>query len=85
MDKVDELIMDLQQTIMGFIGLSCAILGWFARELYNATQALRKDLSALEVKLSADYVRYDRLQDAMKPIMDSLHEIKIAMQSKVDK
>lgn len=77
--------MGAEQIIIGLIGLACAILGWFARELYNATQSLRKDLSALEVKLSSDYVRYDRLQDAMKPIMDSLHEIKIALQSKVDK
>lgn len=71
--------------LLGLVGLACTILGWFARELYNATQSLRKDLSALEVKLSSDYIRYDRLQDAMKPIMDSLHEIKIALQSKVDK
>ncbi len=77
--------MNLEQTIIGLIGIACAILGWFARELYNATQSLRKDLSALEVKLSAEYVRYDRLQDAMKPIMDSLHEIKIALQQKADK
>ena len=77
--------MDLQQMFLVLIGLACGILGWFARELYNATQSLRKDLSALEVKLSSDYIRYDRLQDAMKPIMDSLHEIKIALQSKVDK
>ena len=77
--------MSIEQMFLGLIGLACGILGWFARELYNATQALRKDLSALEVKLSSDYVRYDRLQDAMKPIMDSLHEIKIALQSKVDK
>lgn len=77
--------MSLEQTIIGLIGLTCGVLGWFARELYTATQSLRRDLSALEVKLSADYVRYDRLQDAMKPIMDSLHEIKIALQSKVDK
>ena len=67
------------------IGIACAVLGWFARELYNATQALRKDLSALEVKLTSDYVRYDRLQDAFKPVMDSLHEIKITLQQKVDK
>ena len=77
--------MSLEQMFLALIGLACGILGWFARELYNATQSLRKDLSALEVKLTSDYVRYDRLQDAMKPIMDSLHEIKVALQHKVDK
>ena len=77
--------MSLEQIVIGLIGIACGILGWFARELYNATQSLRKDLSALEVKISAEYIRYDRLQDALKPIMDSLHEIKQSLQSKADK
>ena len=77
--------MNLEQMIIGLIGIACGILGWFARELYNATQALRKDLSALEVEIGRDYVRYDRLQDALKPVMDSLHEIKQALQGKADK
>lgn len=77
--------MNVEQMVIGLIGIACAILGWFARELYNATQALRKDLSALEVEIGRDYVRYDRLQDALKPVMDSLHEIKQALQGKADK
>jgi cell division protein FtsB len=77
--------MSLEIVFMTVLGLACGVLGWFARELYNATQSLRKDLSALEVKLTADYVRYDRLQDAMKPIMESLHEIKSALRNKADK
>ena len=77
--------MSVEQVFMALTGVACGVLGWFARELYNATQSLRKDLSALEVKLSADYVRYDRLQDAMKPIMESLHEIKQALGKKADK
>ena len=67
------------------LGAACTVLGWFARELYGATQALRKDLSALEVRIGTDYVRYDRLQDAFKPIMESLHEIKLALSGKADK
>jgi septation ring formation regulator EzrA len=65
--------------------MTCTILGWFARELYAATQSLRQDLSALEVRIGSDYIRYDRLQDAMKPIMDSLTEIKHALDKKADK
>lgn len=61
------------------------VLGWFARVLYEATQSLRRDLSSLEVKISAEYVRYDRLQDALKPIMDSLREIKESLAHKADK
>jgi hypothetical protein len=81
--------MDLTQIFMTALGLACTVLGWFARELYAATQALRKDLSSLEAMILRDYVRYDRLRDAMhdatKPIMDSLAEIKHTLQGKADK
>ena len=70
---------------MWILGSACTVLGWFARELYNATQSLRKDLSALEIQIGRDYIRYDRLQDAIKPIMDSLHEIKQTLSGKADK
>ncbi len=75
----------MQQLALWALGVVSALLGWFARELYAATQQLRKDLSALEVQITSDYVRYDRLQDAMKPIMDSLSEIKHTLASKADK
>ena len=77
--------MEMQQLALWALGVVSALLGWFARELYAATQQLRKDLSALEVQITSDYVRYDRLQDAMKPIMDSLSEIKHTLDGKADK
>lgn len=77
--------MTVEQIIMSLLGMSCGVLGWFARELYGATQSLRKDLSALEVHISSYYIRYDRLQDALKPIMDGLAEIKHTLSTKADK
>lgn len=77
--------MEISQIALWALGAVCTVLGWFARELYNATQSLRKDLSALEVNLNRDYVRYDRLQDALKPVMDSLTEIKQTLAGKADK
>lgn len=77
--------MTVEQIIMSLLGLSCSVLGWFARELYGATQALRRDLSDLQIQIGRDYIRYDRLQDALKPIMDSLHEIKQTLAGKADK
>ena len=77
--------MEIPQIALWVLGITSAVLGWFARELYNATQSLRKDLSALEINLNRDYIRYDRLQDAMKPIMDSLAEIKQTLAGKADK
>lgn len=77
--------MEVSQIALWALGAVCTVLGWFARELYSATQSLRKDLAALEISLNRDYVRYDRLQDAMKPIMDSLAEIKQTLSGKADK
>lgn len=67
------------------LGTGLTVLGWFARELWQAVQSLRKDLSTLETKIGTDYVRYDRLQDALKPIMDALQHINSKLDSKADK
>jgi hypothetical protein len=77
--------MDAEHLIMGALGIACTVLGWLARELWSAVQALRVDLTKLEVKLSSDFVRYDRLQDALRPIMDALDEIRQTLTHKADK
>ena len=77
--------MELSQIFLALLGVACTVLGWMARELYSAMQALRKDLGQLEVQLTRDYVRYDRLQDAFKPVLDALSEIKHTLQGKADK
>lgn len=76
---------DLQTIVTGLIGLVCAVLGWLGRELWQAVQALRKDLAALEVRIGTDYVRYDRLKDALAPVMDALQDIRDRLDSKQDK
>jgi hypothetical protein len=77
--------MSPEQILIGLLGLVSAATGWFARELYSAVNKLREDLSKLEVRLGTDYVRYDRLQDALEPIVKTLDEIKKALIHKVDK
>ena len=77
--------LNLQQIVTGLLVVFSSVLGWFARELWQAVQALRKDLSALETKIGTDYVRYDRLQDALKPIMETLQHINSKLDHKVDK
>lgn len=64
-------------------GVACSILGWLARELYAAVKSLRTDLQKLEVEIGKEYIRYDRLQDALKPINEALHEIKMTIGSRV--
>ncbi len=77
--------MTLEQVFLAGLSAGFTALGWFARELYTATQSLRRDLSALEVRISSDYVRYDRLQDALKPVLDKLQRIEDSLSHKLDK
>jgi septation ring formation regulator EzrA len=76
---------DVTQFFVAGLGLGFAVLGWFARELWSAVQSLRKDLSALQVQIATDYVRYDRLAEALQPIKDALDEIKATLSQKADK
>lgn len=73
------------EIILAVLGISCGVLGWFARQIWQAVQELKKDVNDLRVLIGTDYVRYDRLQDAMKPVMEALHEIKISLRGKADK
>jgi septation ring formation regulator EzrA len=75
----------MQEYILFGLGTSMAIMGWFCRQLWDAVQSLKSDLKTLELKVSAEYVRYDRLQDMIAPIMHALEEIKETLKSKVDK
>lgn len=77
--------MSVEQILIALLTLGSGILGWFGRVLWEAVQQLRKDLQALEVRIGTDYIRYDRLQDALRPIMQGLQEIKEALAHKADK
>lgn len=77
--------LDAHAIVTALLGLGLAVLGWLARELWDAVKSLRRDLSSLEVRITRDYVSYDRLKDAMEPVMEALAEIKSALKDKVDK
>ena len=77
--------MSIEQILIGLVGCVCAALGWFARELYQAVEKLKADVLQLEVKIGTDFVRYDRLQDMLKPILHGIDEIKDALKTKADK
>jgi len=68
------------QTLIN-IGAGCilAVIGWFARELWEAVNAMKQDLHRLEVKLAKDYTthqdmnaRFDKLEGILERIFDKL-------------
>jgi len=77
--------MTTEQILLGVLGVACTCMGWFLNQMYHAVENLKKDLGGLEIKIGTDFVRYDRLQDMLRPIAEGIVEIKAALSHKVDK
>ena len=77
--------LNLNQFAFAVLGIACGCLGWFARQVWNAVQELKEDVHKLRVLLVSEYVRYDRLQDALKPVMERLQDIQHTLTGKADK
>lgn len=77
--------MDTQTLVNICAGAVLAVLGWFARVLWEAVSALREDLHKLEVDLPSNYIRRDEFQDGMKEIKDMLGKIFDKLDGKADK
>ncbi len=77
--------MDTQTLVNICAGAVLAVLGWFARVLWEAVSALREDLHKLEVDLPSNYIRRDEFQDGMKEIKEMLGKIFDKLDGKADK
>jgi len=77
--------MSLEQIFIILIGVACSVIGWFANQLFRAVEKLKDDLNELQVRIGSDFVRYDRLQDMLKPILNGIEEIKESIKHKADK
>ena len=77
--------MNLEQAFLVLLGVVCTGLGWFANQLFHAVESLKQDLNDLEVRIVSDFVRYDRLQEMLKPIASGSEEIKESLKHKADK
>ena len=77
--------MNVEQVALIGLSLGFSVLGWFARELWSAVQKLKEELGKLEVKIGAEFVRYDRMQDALRPVLEKLTRIEDGLNNKVDK
>jgi chorismate mutase len=54
------------QTIINFVlGGFTALVGWFAREIWDAIKELRAEIKQLDQKLHTDFVRRDDFKDSM--------------------
>ena len=70
----------MDQGIINLIGVTIfAVIGWFARQLWESVQALKDDIRKIEVDLPTNYVRkvdiearFDKLEIILSKIFDKL-------------
>jgi predicted negative regulator of RcsB-dependent stress response len=74
------------QTIINLIvGVVLSVLGWFARQLWDAVQDLKNDMKEIEIDLPTNYVRKDELEQRFNKIEDMLNRIFEKLDHKADK
>ena len=67
--------MDTQTLINFALGAFLAIIGWLARQLWEAVERLKADLHQIEVDLPSRYVRREEFSEALKEIKDLCRQI----------
>lgn len=67
--------MDTQTIINLALGSLLALVGWLARQLWDAVERLRVDIHQLEVELPSRYVRREEFSDGIKEIKDLCRQI----------
>jgi hypothetical protein len=77
--------MDWQNVINIGIGSLLAVGGWFARQLWDAVQKLKSDMSRLELSMSDNYVKKDDFKEGIKELKEMLGKIFDKLDSKQDR
>ena len=74
------------QTLIN-LGLSAVltVIGWFARELWDAVGKLREDVHQIEVDLPSNYVQKEEYNKTMERIESYVAKIFDKLDNKVDK
>jgi len=74
-----------QAIINLIIGAVLSVLGWFARQLWDAVQDLKRDMKQIEVDLPTLYLRKDDFEARLDRIELSLNRIFEKLDNKADK
>ncbi|RIZ66263.1 MAG: hypothetical protein D0531_05210 [Methylococcales bacterium] len=77
--------MDVQTTINLVGGAILAVIGWFARQLYQSVKDLQTDIRKIEVSLPTSYVSKTDFNDTMREIRNMFEKIFDKLDNKADK
>jgi len=76
---------DVQTTINLVGGAILAVIGWFARQLYQSVKDLQFDIRKIEVSLPTNYVSKFDYNEGLKEIKGMLDKIFDKLDDKADK
>jgi len=76
---------DVQTTINLVGGAILAVIGWFARQLYQSVKDLQFDIRKIEVSLPTNYVSKFDYNEGLKEIKGMLDKIFDKLDNKADK
>ena len=82
---MEDIITIILFVIGGMLGIAQAVLGWFAKTLWDAVQGLKSDLSELREELAKDYVPKVEYKEMLTEIRDMFYRIEAKLDKKVDK
>lgn len=77
--------MNLQILFNLAVGAGLTIAGWFFRQLWDAAERLRNDLTDLEKNLPVAYVRREEFTETMREIKEMFNKINDKLDRKIDK
>lgn len=77
--------MDVLEILQYVLGMGLAVLGWFARVLWQAVSELKDDLADLKEALPIYYVRKDDFREFKDSLMAALQRIENHLAQKQDK
>ena len=78
-------LMDTQTLINLAAGVTLAVIGWFARELWGAVKDLQKNIHDIEIDLPKSYVSKLDLDKRMDHIETMFQRIYDKLDGKADK
>jgi Zn-dependent M32 family carboxypeptidase len=77
--------MDWQQLFNIGAGAALGAIGWFARQLWDAVENLKKEIVDLKLHVSTNYMRSEDIQRMFNRIENQLDKILDKVDQKADK
>jgi hypothetical protein len=77
--------MDYEHLLQWVLMFVCTVMGWFLKELWEASKKMRQDLSELQRTLPINYVQKVDYKDDINRVHDLLDKIYDKLDDKMDR